>query len=81
MKTTNLTLTVDSEKLAALKQYAAKREVDIGAELREAIDKLYEKHVPAAVREYIAERDPPAPSRPPRPSRPRAGPAPPASNE
>ena len=69
MKTTNLTIAVESEKLAALRQYAAKREVDINAELSDAVDKLYEKLVPAAVREYLAEREPPAPSRPPRPNR------------
>ncbi|MDL2274254.1 DUF6103 family protein [Oscillospiraceae bacterium OttesenSCG-928-G22] len=69
MKTTNLTLAIESEKLAALKQYAAKRQVDIDAELRDAVEKLYEKYVPAAVREYLAEREPPAPGRPPRPSR------------
>lgn len=76
MKTANLTLAVDSEKLAALRQYAAKRDVDIEAELREAVEKLYEKHVPSAVREYIAEREPPAPSRPPRPGRTRPAPSP-----
>ena len=69
MKTTNLTIAVESEKLAALRQYAAKREVDINAELSDAVDKLYEKLVPAAVREYLAEREPPAPSRTPRPNR------------
>jgi hypothetical protein len=63
MKTTNLVIAVESEKLAALRQYAAKREVDITAELGDAVDKLYEKLVPAAVREYLAEREPPAPSR------------------
>ena len=69
MKTTHLTLAVESEKLSALRQYAAKREIDITAELSDAVDKLYEKLVPAAVREYLAERQPPAPNRPPRPSR------------
>ena len=66
MKTTNLTLAVESEKLSALRQYAAKREVDITSELSDAVDKLYEKLVPAAVREYLAEREPPAPNRPSR---------------
>ena len=74
MKTTNLTLAVDSEKLAALKQYAAKKNVDIAAELTDAIEKLYEKHVPAAVREYLSEREPTAPNRPALPQRSRPSP-------
>ena len=67
MKTTNLTLAFDAEKLAALRQYAAKKEVDIADELAEALEKMYEKHVPAAVREYLSERQPPSTARPPRP--------------
>lgn len=69
MNISNLILAIDSEKLAALRQYAAKRDVNVEAEMQDAVEKLYEKHVPAAVREYIAEREPPAPSRPLRPAR------------
>ena len=67
MKTTNLTIPYASEKLEALTQYAAKKELSIEAELSESLDKLYEKYVPAAVREYLAERPQPKPQRPPRP--------------
>lgn len=67
MKKTNLTIEVDTEKLAALRQYAAKKNVNISAELSSAVERLYEKYVPSAVREYLAERDAVAPSSPPRP--------------
>ena len=56
MKTTNITVAIDSEKLSALRQYAAKRDTDIEAELRDAAEKLYERLVPTAVREYIEYR-------------------------
>jgi len=73
MKTINLMVPIESEKLAALQQYAAKKDVSVTAELSDAADKLYEKLVPAAVREYIdarADTKPTRPNRvnPPRPS-------------
>ena len=40
MKMTNLIIAVESEKLAALKQYAAKKGVEVNAELTEAIERL-----------------------------------------
>jgi hypothetical protein len=61
-KTTNITVAIDSEKLAALRQYAAKKDTDLEAELRDAIEILFTRLVPAAVREYIefrAETEPP----------------------
>jgi len=64
MKTINLMVPIESEKLAALNQYAAKKDVSVTAELSDAVDKLYEKLVPAAVREYIDARAEPLPSRP-----------------
>lgn len=74
MKTTNLTIAIDKEKLTALRQYAEKKEVDIDTEIIDAVDKLYEKYVPAAVREYIAERGAAAPKQSARSSRPRVTP-------
>jgi len=70
MKTAQLTVSVDAEKLSALRHYAAKKEVSIEAELTDAIDRLYEKLVPATVREYIESRaNDPALARPSRPVR------------
>ena len=67
MKTTQLTIPYDAEKLTALRQYASKKDVSIDAELTDAVDKLYEKLIPQAVREYIEHRDV-APNLPPRTS-------------
>jgi len=57
LKKATLQISFDSEKLGALKQYMAKKEVSIETELDDVIQKLYEKHVPAPVREYIESRD------------------------
>ena len=66
MKTTNITIPYDSEKLSALRQYADKKGVTVEAELIAAMDKLYNRYVPAAVQNYLNERKPLPPSRPPR---------------
>ena len=55
MKKDNITLKMESQKLSATKRYKEKKDVSIEQELGEALQKLYEKHVPAAVREYIDE--------------------------
>lgn len=57
MKKATLQIGFDSEKLGALKQYMSKKEVSIETELDDVMQKLYEKHVPAPVREYIESRD------------------------
>ena len=68
MKTTQLIIPYDAEKLAALRQYATKKDVSIDTELTDSVDKLYEKLIPQAVREYIESRSEPtaAPVRPAR---------------
>lgn len=60
MKQVNLTITFDEEKLSALKRYMGKKELDLDREMTDALVKLYEKYVPAPVREYIDESDLPA---------------------
>ena len=57
MKQVNLTITFDEEKLSALKRYMGKKELDLAREMTDALVKLYEKYVPAPVREYIDESD------------------------
>jgi len=70
MKTDQLIIPFDAEKLSALRMYATKKEVSVEAELAESVDRLYEKLVPTAVREYIENRpDTSPPARPPRPAR------------
>lgn len=57
MKQVSLTITFDEEKLSALKRYMSKKELDLDREMTDALVKLYEKYVPAPVREYIDESD------------------------
>lgn len=62
MKQGNLAISFEEEKLAALRRYMGKKELDLEAELTDALTKLYEKYVPAPVREYIDETDAPTPA-------------------
>lgn len=76
MKQVNLTITFDEEKLSALKRYMGKKELDLEREMIDALVKLYEKYVPAPVREYIDESDVPVstptkPKRNPKPAAPK----------
>lgn len=62
MKQGNLTISFDEEKLTALRRYMGKRDLNLESALTDAATKLYEKYVPAPVREYIDETDAPAPA-------------------
>ena len=55
MKQESISISIDAEKLRATKKYMEKKELSIEKELADAFRKLYEKHVPATVREYIDE--------------------------
>lgn len=57
MKQGNLAISFEEEKLAALRRYMGKKELDLEAEMTDALAKLYDKYVPAPVREYIDETD------------------------
>ena len=78
MKQINVTVSFEEEKLNALRRYMAKKDLEPERELREAMLKLYEKYVPAPVREYIDESDIPVPGsqKPKRPVKPAAPVAP-----
>ncbi|MGL4789890.1 MAG: DUF6103 family protein [Anaerotignaceae bacterium] len=54
-KKENISISMESEKLRATRKYMEKREASVEQELVEALEKLYEKYVPLAVREYINE--------------------------
>jgi hypothetical protein len=56
MKKTTVQITFEAEKLRAIHQYM-KDETELQAELDTLLQGLYEKHVPAPVREYIESRD------------------------
>lgn len=53
MRTTTLTVAFSTEKLNALTFHMEKKEADLQAELNDTMQKLYEKYVPQATREYI----------------------------
>lgn len=65
MKKENITISMESDKLRATKRYMEKKDADVEQELGDALQKLYEKYVPAPVREYIDEggEDVPAPAK------------------
>ena len=56
MKSTTVTISFESDKLNALKFYAAKKDADLQNELVGFLQKLYEKYVPVQTREYIESR-------------------------
>ena len=72
MKQINISVSFDDEKLRALNKYLKKKELTAEAELAAALLHLYEKHVPAAVREYIDEDDVVVPAKPKRAAKPAA---------
>lgn len=78
MKNTTLTLSFNTEKLDALTFHMSKKDTDLQEELNDIIQKLYEKYVPQATREYIDDkvsRVAGAKDRPRRPARPAPRPA------
>lgn len=56
MKKDTIRISLEAEKLRAIKRYMEKKEVDLEDELVDQLQKLYEKHVPMNVREYIDEK-------------------------
>jgi len=70
MKQATLQIKFDEEKLNAIKQYMGKNDAALDNELEDVIQKLYEKHVPAPVREYIESRDSRVQEKPKKPFRP-----------
>lgn len=56
MKNTTLMIQFNTEKLDALTFHMEKKKVDLQVELQDTVEKLYEKYVPQATREYIDDR-------------------------
>ena len=73
MEKVNITLAFDQEKLNALEFYLKKEKTTAQRRLEESLAQLYERTVPAPVREYLDSRSAP----PPRPRRPPKADAPP----
>lgn len=55
MKKESITIQFEAEKLRAVNRYMDKKDADLTQELCDSLQKLYEKYVPATVREYIDE--------------------------
>lgn len=70
MKKATITVTFDEEKLGALEFSLKKEGSSVQARLEQTLGQLYERAVPAPVREYLDSRAAPAP----RPKRPRPAP-------
>ena len=56
MKNTTLTVTFNTEKLDALQFHMNKKEANLQEELNDTMQKLYEKYVPQATREYLDDK-------------------------
>ena len=76
MKKENVTITFESEQLAALEFSLKKKNTSVQAQLEELLKCLYESEVPEPVREYLDSRAAPAakPKRPPKTAKPQAAP-------
>ena len=68
MKKENVTISFESEQLAALEFSLKKKNSSVQAQLEELLKCLYESEVPEPVREYLDSRAAPA-ARPHRPAR------------
>lgn len=62
MSMTELKIPFPTEKLEALRFFIGKKEQTIEQELKEYLDKTYERAVPAHVREYVESRIVPDPT-------------------
>ena len=80
MKKENVTITFESEQLAALEFSLKKKNTSVQAQLKELLKCLYESEVPEPVREYLDSRAAPAarPRRPARPAKPQPREEPPS---
>ncbi len=56
MKNITFTIPYDEEKISALKMFLEKKSLKLEDELKATVDRLYEKQVPATVREYITDK-------------------------
>lgn len=80
MKKENVTITFESEQLAAL-EFSLKKNTSVQAQMEELLKCLYESEVPEPVREYLDSRAAPAarPRRPARPTKPQPREEPPSA--
>lgn len=56
MKKAVVKVSLNAEKLRAVESYMEKKEANLEEELVDQLEKLYQRYVPANVREYIDEK-------------------------
>ncbi len=56
MKNTTLSVTFNTDKIDALVFHMEKKDRNLQAELMDTIQRLYEKYVPQATREYVDDK-------------------------
>lgn len=56
MKTATIHVSFSEEKLAALNLYLGQKSITVESELQVALESLYQRHVPAPVRSFVAMR-------------------------
>lgn len=56
MKNIDVTIQYDEEKLTTLKVYLKGKNIDVNQELIKTLDNLYQKNVPALVRDFFTKK-------------------------
>ena len=54
MKTVNVSIEFDEHKVKALKIYLEKKDTTVEEQMKKALESLYEKNVPAGVRDFLS---------------------------
>lgn len=54
MKTVNVSIEFDEHKVKALKIYLEKKDTTVEEQMKKALEYLYEKNVPAGVRDFLS---------------------------
>lgn len=54
MKTVNVSVEFDEYKIKALKIYLEKKDTTVEEQMKKALEYLYEKNVPAGVRDFLS---------------------------
>ena len=73
MKKTTIHISYEEEKIAALNMYLTQKNLNVESELQAFLTKLYLRHVPENVREFVAMRSDESPEPfAPKPRRPKS---------
>ena len=64
MKKSTINIAYDEEKLSALRLFLTQKNLDLDKELDTYLDRLFSRHVPQNVRDYLDLKDSGAPDKP-----------------